>query len=54
MTEEQTGEVDTEWEIGEKETRKALAEGQGVTFPNAKEAIRWLLSERLWKAETRY
>ncbi len=32
------------WRTGEEETRKALAEGQGKTFPNAQEAIRWLLS----------
>ena len=32
------------WRAGEEETRKALAEGQGKTFPNAQEAIRWLLS----------
>ncbi len=32
------------WRTGEEETRKALAEGQGITFPNAQEAIRWLLS----------
>ena len=33
------------WRVGEEETRKALAEGQGKTFPNAQEAIRWLLSD---------
>ncbi len=33
------------WRAGEQETRKALAEGQGITFPNAQEAIRWLLSD---------
>ena len=33
------------WLAGEEETRKALAEGQGRTFPNAQEAIRWLLSD---------
>ncbi len=33
------------WQAGEKETRKALAERQGRTFPNAQEAIRWLLSD---------
>ena len=33
------------WRAGEEETRKALAEGQGKTFPNAQEAIRWLLSD---------
>ncbi len=33
------------WRAGEQETRKALAEGQGKTFPNAQEAIRWLLSD---------
>ncbi len=33
------------WRLGEEETRKALAEGQGKTFPNAQEAIRWLLSD---------
>lgn len=33
------------WQAGEEETRKALAEGQGKTFPNAQEAIRWLLSD---------
>ncbi len=33
------------WRAGEEETRKALAEGQGRTFPNAQEAIRWLLSD---------
>ena len=27
---------------GEAETRKSLAEGRGITFPNAKEAIKWL------------
>ncbi len=32
------------WRAGEEETRKALAEGKGKTFPNAQEAIRWLLS----------
>jgi len=32
------------WRAGEEETRKALSEGQGKTFPNAQEAIRWLLS----------
>lgn len=32
------------WRAGEEETRKALAEGQGKTFPSAQEAIRWLLS----------
>lgn len=30
---------------GAEETRKSLAEGQGVTFPNAEEAIKWLKSE---------
>jgi len=33
------------WRAGEEETRKALSEGQGKTFPNAQEAIRWLLSD---------
>ena len=33
------------WRTGEQETREALAEGQGKTFPNAQEAIRWLLSD---------
>jgi len=33
------------WRAGEEETRKALAEAQGKTFPNAQEAIRWLLSD---------
>ena len=33
------------WRAGEEETRKALTEGQGRTFPNAQEAIRWLLSD---------
>lgn len=33
------------WRAGEEETRKALAEGQGKTFPNGQEAIRWLLSD---------
>jgi len=32
------------WQVGEKETRKALAEGQGKTFSGGQEAIRWLLS----------
>jgi len=32
------------WRAGEEETRKALVEGQGKTFSNAQEAIRWLLS----------
>ena len=31
--------------IGEKETRKALADGKGKTFPNAEEAIKWLKSK---------
>jgi len=30
------------WMAEGEETRKALAEGQGITFANAQEAIRWL------------
>lgn len=32
------------WQVGEQESRRELAEGHGRTFPNAQEAIRWLLS----------
>ena len=32
-----------EWLEGERETRKALAEGEGLTFPDAEGAIHWLL-----------
>lgn len=32
------------WEKDAAETRKALAEGKGITFPNAEEAIKWLKS----------
>ena len=31
-----------EWEQGSEETRESLAKGQGITFPNAKETIKWL------------
>lgn len=34
-----------EWQAGEEETRKALAKGEGKTFPNVQEAIRWLQSD---------
>lgn len=33
------------WLKGVDETRAAFARGEGKTFPNAKEAIRWLLSD---------
>ncbi len=33
------------WQSGEQETRAALAAGLGVSFSNAEEAIRWLLSD---------
>ena len=34
--------ISKEWEKGSEETRKSLAEGNGITFPNAKEANKWL------------
>ena len=30
------------WEREAEETRKSLDEGNGITFPNAQEAIHWL------------
>ena len=36
---------------GELETRKSLAEGHGITFSNAKEAIEWLKSGAMTKEE---
>jgi hypothetical protein len=33
------------WRAGEEETRKSLAEGQGRTFADGRETIRWLLSD---------
>ncbi len=38
-------EADAIWEAGSEETRRALANGQGITFPNAQEAIDWLIGE---------
>ncbi len=38
-------EADAIWEAGSEETRRALANGQGITFPNAQEAIDWLTGE---------
>lgn len=34
------------WRLGELESRAELAGGQGQTFRNAQEAIRWLLSTK--------
>ena len=34
-----------EWQKDAEETRKSLAEGNGITFPNAEEAIKWLKGE---------
>ncbi len=31
-----------EWQKDAEETRKSLDEGNGITFPNAKEAVEWL------------
>ena len=36
---------------GEAETRNSLAEGHGITFPNAEKAIKWLKSEDKMTAE---
>jgi hypothetical protein len=33
------------WQMGEQESRAELAAGQGKTFDNADDAIRWLLSD---------
>ena len=32
----------SEWQEGEQESRKEIAAGRGITFKNAKDAIRWL------------
>jgi len=33
------------WQLGEQESRAELAAGKGKTFENARDAIRWLLSD---------
>ena len=32
------------WQVGERETIEALARGEGRTFANAQDTIKWLLS----------
>ena len=32
----------SKWEKDAEETRKSLDEGNGITFPTAEEAIKWL------------
>ena len=37
-----------EWLARVEETKKALAEGQGLTFPDAEGVIHWLQEEIEW------